>query len=218
MSGKPLSARVTRGCKEKAAGPPHNLRVAIIAALAEAGTGSIEFGLDEIFRALIGRGDATANTCALRHTLSARGGGDTRGRGAGHVRAVMQCVLHNPLASASTLGVSQGAAFGAAVGIIVFGGGVVNTGAADFAIQIDNPYVGTLCAFVFGSLSTVVVIAISRLRRDIGPGGAGARGRGAQLPLHGRQYAAAILRGRHQDKRRCLWTFGDLAAPTGRSF
>ena len=58
--------------------------------------------------------------------------------------AVMQCVLNNPLASASTLGVSQGAAFGAALGIIVFGGGVISSGSANVAVEVNNPYIVTL--------------------------------------------------------------------------
>lgn len=81
----------------------------------------------------------------------------------------MQCVLRNPLASASSLGVSQGAAFGAALGIVAFGGGVVSSASA--ATAIDNPYIVTLCAFVFGMVSTVVVVGISQLKKDIGPGG-----------------------------------------------
>lgn len=84
MSGKPAVGPSYEGRKEKKLlALLITCALAIIAALAEAGTGSIEFGLDEIFRALIGRGDATAEHGALRHTLSARGGGDTRGRGAG---------------------------------------------------------------------------------------------------------------------------------------
>ena len=39
-----------------------------------------------------------------------------------------------------------------------------------YAVQIDNPYIVTLCAFICGSASTVVIVAISRLRRDLGPG------------------------------------------------
>ena len=85
--------------------------------------------------------------------------------------AVMQCVLRNPLASASTLGVSQGAAFGAALGIIVFGGGAITSSSAASTVSVNNPYIVTLCAFLFGSLSSVVVVAISRMKRNIGPGG-----------------------------------------------
>ena len=111
------------------------LALVLTAALVEAGTGSIKFGLDEIFLALTGRGSATANTVLFGIRFPRAVAAILVGAALAMSGAVMQCVLHNPLASASTLGVSQGAAFGAAVGIIVFGGGVVNTGAADFAIQ-----------------------------------------------------------------------------------
>jgi ABC-type Fe3+-siderophore transport system permease subunit len=46
----------------------------------------------------------------------------------------MQSVLRNPLADASTLGVSQGAAFGATVAIICFGAGAQNTASAANAV------------------------------------------------------------------------------------
>ncbi|NLJ95116.1 MAG: iron ABC transporter permease [Clostridiaceae bacterium] len=74
---------------------------------------------------------------------------------------IMQCVVNNPLASPSTLGVAQGAAFGAAIGIVVFGGGVVTTSPAP--IEINNPQIVTLSAFVFSMLSTIVILAVSHL-------------------------------------------------------
>ena len=48
------------------------------------------------------------------------------GAGLGLSGCILQAILHNPLASASTLGVSQGATFGAAMAIIVLhmGGGL----------------------------------------------------------------------------------------------
>ena len=49
--------------------------------------------------------------------------------------AVMQCVLHNPLASASTLGVSQGAAFGACWAILAGGTSLAISGSA-FAVSL----------------------------------------------------------------------------------
>ena len=45
------------------------------------------------------------------------------GAGLGLAGCILQAILRNPLASASTLGVSQGASFGAAVAIVVFGMG-----------------------------------------------------------------------------------------------
>lgn len=186
------------------------LALVLTAALVEAGTGSIKFGLDEIFLALTGRGSATANTVLFGIRFPRAVAAILVGAALAMSGAVMQCVLHNPLASASTLGVSQGAAFGAAVGIIVFGGGVVNTGAADFAIRIDDPYIVTLCAFVFGSLSTVVVIAISRLRRDIGPGGLVLAGVALSSLFTGGSTLLQYFADETKISAVVFWTFGDL--------
>jgi iron complex transport system permease protein len=128
----------------------------------------------------------------------------------------MQCVLQNPLASSSTLGVSQGAAFGAAVGIIVFGGGVVNSSSASFPIAINNPYIVTICAFIFGSFSTLVIIAISQLKRDLGPAGL-ILGGVALSSLYG---GGSTLLQYFADEQKLtavvFWTFGNLGSTTWR--
>ncbi|WP_448590203.1 FecCD family ABC transporter permease [Thermodesulfobium sp.] len=72
---------------------------------------------------------------------------------------IMQNVLRNPLASPFTLGVSQGAAFGACVGIVLLGQGSLGSN-----IIINNPYFVTACAF-FGSLiSTFTIIFLARFK------------------------------------------------------
>jgi iron complex transport system permease protein len=74
---------------------------------------------------------------------------------------VMQNVLRNPLASASTLGVSQGASFGAAFAIVNLGAGTqVNARAA---LTITNPYMVTLCAFLGGIATTAMIFGLSRV-------------------------------------------------------
>ena len=79
---------------------------------------------------------------------------------------IMQNVLRNPLASASTLGVSQGASFGAAVSIIWLGAGSqLNTGSGSAAaLTISNPALGRLCAFLGGVATTLVILGLSRVR------------------------------------------------------
>ena len=79
---------------------------------------------------------------------------------------IMQNVLRNPLASASTLGVSQGASFGAAVSIVWLGAGSqVNAGAGSAAaLTISNPMLVTLCAFLGGVATTLVILALARMR------------------------------------------------------
>ncbi len=211
MSGKPKGGPSYEGLqRKKLLTLLVSCALVVLAALVEAGTGSIKFGLDEIFRALTGRGSATANTVLFGIRFPRAAAAILVGAALAMSGVVMQCVLHNPLASASTLGVSQGAAFGAAVGIIVFGGGVVNNGAADFAIRIDNPYIVTLCAFVFGSLSTVVVIAISRLRRDIGPSGLVLAGVALSSLFTGGSTLLQYFADDTKISAVVFWTFGDL--------
>ena len=76
---------------------------------------------------------------------------------------VMQTCLRNPLASPSTLGISNAAAFGANLAIIFFGAGTIHSNTHD-AVFISNPYSVTIFAFLFSTLATVLVLALARLR------------------------------------------------------
>ena len=143
----------------------------LLAALYAMGVGSIRIPAADVLRVLFGGGEDLHRTAVLNIRLPRAVTAILVGAALASAGAVMQCVLRNPLASASSLGVSQGAAFGAALGIVAFGGGVVSSASAATAITIDNPYIVTLCAFVFGMISTVVVVGISQLKKDIGPGG-----------------------------------------------
>ena len=130
--------------------------------------------------------------------------------------AVMQCVLRNPLASASTLGVSQGAAFGAAIGIIVFGGGAVTSSSAASTVSVSNPYTVTLCAFVFGSLSSLVVLAVSRLKQNAGAGTLILAGTALSAMFSG---GSTLLQYFADDSALgavVFWTFGNLGSANWR--
>ena len=84
------------------------------------------------------------------------------GIGLGVSGAVMQCVLKNPLGSPYTLGISNSAAFGAALGIMVLGGGIV-TGQSVSSYIIENPYIVTISAFMFSLLATGAIILSMRI-------------------------------------------------------
>ncbi|RLA76332.1 MAG: iron ABC transporter permease, partial [Deltaproteobacteria bacterium] len=78
--------------------------------------------------------------------------------------AVMQCTLRNPLASPFTLGISSGAAFGAAVAIVFLGAGQLNrTGLT--GIVIDNPYSISAFAFLFALGAVFVILALVRIKQ-----------------------------------------------------
>jgi iron complex transport system permease protein len=78
---------------------------------------------------------------------------------------VMQTTLNNPMASPSTLGVSNAAVFGANVAIIAFAGGFLSTGNHLAAFDtVSNPYATGLMAFVFATVSVAVILGLCSLR------------------------------------------------------
>ena len=186
------------------------LLVTLTAALLYMGIGSIRLRPAENLQVFFGSGEAkhvtAIRTIRLPRVLAAMLIGAILAASG----AVMQCVLRNPLASASTLGVSQGAAFGAALGIIVFGGGMITNSNSNSTVSISNPYIVTLCAFAFGSVSSLVVIAISRLKREMGPGGLILAGTALSAMFSGGSTLLQYFADDTSLGAVVFWTFGNL--------
>ncbi|MBN2809505.1 MAG: iron ABC transporter permease [Deltaproteobacteria bacterium] len=129
------------------------------------------------------------------------------GAALGCAGAAMQNVLRNPLASPFTLGVSQGAACGAAFAIIVLGAGLP-TASCRLPAALA-PYIIVLAAFG-GALLTVAVLSLLAFFRDITPeslilaGVALSAFFGALTMLL--QYFASDI----EVAGTVFWTFGDL--------
>ncbi|MBN1357223.1 iron chelate uptake ABC transporter family permease subunit, partial [Candidatus Bathyarchaeota archaeon] len=83
------------------------------------------------------------------------------GAGLAVAGVVMQCILRNPLASPFTLGISSAAAFGASFAIIFLGAGSSMTS----IVSINNPYVTTICAFLFSLLATGAILLLTKVTR-----------------------------------------------------
>ena len=83
------------------------------------------------------------------------------GAGLAVAGVVMQCILKNPLASPYTLGISSAAAFGASFAIIFLQAGSSITS----SISIDNPYIITICAFLFSLLATGIILLLTKITR-----------------------------------------------------
>ena len=83
------------------------------------------------------------------------------GAGLAVAGVVMQCILRNPLASPFTLGISSAAAFGASFAIIFVGAGSSMTS----IVSISNPYVTTICAFLFSLLATSAILLLTKVTR-----------------------------------------------------
>ena len=184
----------------------------IIAALFAVSRGSLSISISEIFQAILGQGTPQSEIVVTNIRLPRVIAAILVGASLAVSGVVMQCVLQNPLASASTLGVSQGAAFGAALGIIVFDAGVVNSNAAATAISIDSPYIVTICAFVFGLLTTVVILALSQFRRDLGPSALILAGVALSSLFGGGSALLQYFADETKISSVVFWTFGNLGS------
>lgn len=195
------------------------LFIFVLAGLAAAATalalcaGSSGIGLPELLAALVGK--ATKRNAVILFSLrlprvatAAVGGAALASAG-----LAMQGILKNPLASASTLGISQGAAFGASFAIIALGAGTQNQ-TLD-GITISNPYAVSACAFFGAMASTGIVLFLSRFRRT-SPESMVLTGVALSTLFSGAttllQYFAADVK----VAAVVFWTFGDLGRTSWR--
>lgn len=130
--------------------------------------GSSGIPVSKVIKTLFGMGDKTSQAIIYRIRLPRVITAVVAGAVLAITGCAMQSILRNPLASASTLGVSQGASFGATIAIIVFGAGAQGTISSANAININNPSLVVICAFVGGSISTFVILGLSRFKH-LGP-------------------------------------------------
>jgi len=184
----------------------------IVIALFAISAGSLNIPISEIIKTIMGKGESQSQAVIMGIRLPRVTAAILVGAALAVSGAVMQCVLQNPLASASTLGVSQGAAFGAALGIIVFGGGVVQSSSAATAVAINNPYIVTLCAFVCGSMSTFVVIVLSQFKKDLGPAGLILAGVALSSLFAGGSALLQYFADETKISSVVFWTFGNLGS------
>ena len=129
-----------------------------LSAVASLSAGSASLSIGQILRTLFGGGNRQENAIIWNVRMPRVATATVVGMALALSGCVMQNVLRNPLASASTLGVSQGASFGAAVAIVYFGAGIqVNAGGTASALTVTNPAMVTLCAFLGGIATTAVI-------------------------------------------------------------
>lgn len=134
-------------------------------AIASLSAGSANLSVLDILRTVFGGGNRQQNAIIWNVRMPRVATATVVGMALALSGCVMQNVLRNPLASASTLGVSQGASFGAAVAIVYFGAGIqVNAGGTASALTVTNPAMVTLCAFLGGIATTAVILGLARFR------------------------------------------------------
>lgn len=175
-------------------------------------TGSSALTAGDLLEALLGRSTDQTRAILFRVRLPRTAAAAVVGAALALSGCVMQCVLRNPLASASTLGVSQGAAFGAAAAIIGLDAGVQNAANASAAVTISSPAAVTVCAFLGGMATTVFVLALSRLR-GAAPSSMILAGVALSSLFTGGTTLLQYFADDVQVATVVYWTFGDLGRP-----
>ena len=127
--------------------------------------GSSHMRLAECFAALMKRGTAAQIRIIWNIRIPRVLAAIIAGAGLSISGLIMQTDLNNPMASPSTLGVSNAAVFGANLSIIAFAGGFLDTGNHLSSYTVGaNPYATSLMVFVFASLSILLILGLCRIR------------------------------------------------------
>ncbi|MFW6004295.1 MAG: FecCD family ABC transporter permease [Halodesulfurarchaeum sp.] len=119
--------------------------------------GSIELPLSTVIEALGGSAAPMAERVVWQVRLPRILGGALAGAGLAYVGTAMQSILRNPLGAPYTLGISQAAAFGAALSITV-------TGIESAGGSVFGPYLTTGTAFLVALSSTSVILLLIRFK------------------------------------------------------
>ena len=174
--------------------------ILLVTVLLSLRAGSYETPVGELIKGIFGQAsDKKINLIVQNNRLPRIITAILAGGGLGLAGCILQAVLRNPLASASTLGVSQGATFGAAFAIVVLG-----LGAADrFGIP--------LCAFLGSIAVALVILGLSKFRR-VSPEGIVLAGVAISSMFTGATTLIQYFANEVQLSTLVFWTFGDLGS------
>lgn len=161
-------------------------------------SGSYDTPIGELLKGILGMSaDRKINLVVQNNRLPRICTAILAGAGLGITGCVLQAILRNPLASASTLGVSQGASFGAAFAIIV-----LNMGSGT-AIPI--------CAFVGSMAVALVILGLSRFRQ-VSAEGIVLAGVAISSMFTGATTLMQYFADEIELNTLVFWTFGDLGS------
>lgn len=125
------------------------------------GSGTLSF--KEVFLAIFNKGSETARLIVRRIRFPRVIAALIAGGGLAVSGLVMQTVLKNPLASPTTLGVSNAAVFGANFAIIVIGAGAFHSTHGSW-LSISNPYLVSTFAFLSAIIAAGSILLLARLK------------------------------------------------------
>jgi iron complex transport system permease protein len=131
--------------------------------------GSYDLSARTILRAVFGQAERPIDTVLWNIRLPRIVAAIVSGWGLALAGVAFQSLLKNPLASPSTLGISQGAAFGAAFAIVVLGAGGMQGGALRMQgtspLHIYSIYAVTFFAFAGSMMAALIILALARIKK-----------------------------------------------------
>ena len=174
--------------------------VLVLTILLSLRAGSYETPVGELVKGIFGMSaDKKINIVVQNNRLPRIITAILAGGGLGLAGCILQAVLRNPLASSSTLGVSQGATFGAAFAIVVLGLGA-------------NDHFGIpLCAFLGSIAVALVILGLSKFRQ-VSPEGIVLAGVAISSMFTGATTLIQYFADEVQLSTLVFWTFGDLGS------
>lgn len=125
------------------------------------GSGTLSF--KEVFLAIFNKGSETARLIVRRIRFPRVIAALIAGGGLAVSGLVMQTVLKNPLASPTTLGVSNAAVFGANFAIIVVGAGAFHSTHGSW-LSISNPYLVSTFSFLSAIIAAGSILLLAQLK------------------------------------------------------
>lgn len=162
--------------------------------------GSYDTPMGELIKGIFGKAaDKKINLVVRSNRLPRICTAMTAGAGLGLAGCIFQAILRNPLASASTLGVSQGATFGAAFAIIALGMG---NGASAYI---------PVCSFLGSILVAAVILGLSKFRQ-VSPESIVLAGVAISAMLTGATTLLQYFADEVELATLVFWTFGDLGS------
>lgn len=174
--------------------------VLLVTILVSLRAGSYETPVGELIKGIFGiSSDRKINLVVRNNRLPRICTAILAGGGLGLAGCILQAVLRNPLASASTLGVSQGATFGAAFAIVVL------------SMSSTNGIGVPLFAFLGSIAVALVILGLSRFRQ-ISPEGIVLAGVAISSMFTGATTLIQYFADEVELATLVFWSFGDLGS------
>ncbi len=170
----------------------------LLAALLSLRAGSYDTPVGELVKGIFGlSADKKINLVVRNNRLPRICTAIVAGAGLGLAGCILQAILHNPLASSSTLGVAQGATFGAALAIVVF--------------KLSGGFGVSALSFAGSVAVAGVILGLSRFRQ-ISPEGIVLAGVAISSMLSGATTLVQYFASEVELATLVFWTFGDLGS------